>query len=74
VKTVPGRIVAVADVFDALLHERPYKPAWPLEEAVTEIAAGAGHHLDPAAVRAFLELDRGALLGPLVSGAGSASV
>ena len=32
-----GRIVAIADVFDALTHDRPYKKAWSLEEAVTEI-------------------------------------
>ena len=69
---LPGRIVAVADVFDALRNERPYKRAWPLDEAVTEIAAGAGRHFDPAVVAAFLELDHAAPPGPL-SGAGSAT-
>ena len=51
-----GRIVAVADVFDALTHSRPYKRAWPLEAAVREIAAQAGRQFDPAAVDAFLRL------------------
>jgi putative two-component system response regulator len=32
-----GRIVAVADVFDALTHERPYKRAWPVEQVVEEM-------------------------------------
>ena len=49
-----GRIVAVADVFDALTSERPYKKAWPLEEARAHLAANAGTHFDPACVEAFL--------------------
>ncbi len=49
-----GRIVAVVDIFDALTHSRPYKPAWPVEEAVAEIRAQAGRHLDPGVVEAFL--------------------
>ena len=49
-----GRIVAVADVFDALTSERPYKKAWPLEEAVTFLKEGRGKHFDPACVDAFL--------------------
>jgi HD-GYP domain-containing protein (c-di-GMP phosphodiesterase class II) len=53
---LPGRIVAVADVFDALTHARPYKQAWPLDDAVREIAAQAGRQFDPAAVDAFLRL------------------
>jgi PAS domain S-box-containing protein len=48
-----GRIVAVADVFDALTHERPYKGAWPVAEALAEIERGAGGHFDPTVVRAF---------------------
>jgi putative two-component system response regulator len=50
---LPGRIVAIADVFDALTHDRPYKRAWDLEAAVTEIRAQAGAQFDPAVVRAF---------------------
>ena len=54
--TIPpaGRIVAVADVFDALTHARPYKAAWPVADAVAEIAWQAGRQFDPAVVAAFL--------------------
>jgi PAS domain S-box-containing protein/putative nucleotidyltransferase with HDIG domain len=48
-----GRIVAVADVFDALTHERPYKAAWPAEEAIEEIESQAGRQFDPEVVAAF---------------------
>lgn len=56
---ISGRIVAVADVFDALTHARPYKAAWSVEAALKEMAQQAGHHFDPALLRVFLEL-RGA--------------
>ena len=49
-----GRIVAVADVFDALTHERPYKRAWPVGAAIAEIRHGAGSQFDPRVVAAFL--------------------
>ena len=48
-----GRIVAVADVFDALTSSRPYKRAWPVEEALRYIREGAGKHFDPAVVAIF---------------------
>lgn len=48
-----GRIVAVADVFDALTSVRPYKPAWSLQEAIAELHAGAGRHFDPRLVTLF---------------------
>jgi PAS domain S-box-containing protein len=54
---ISGRIVAVADVFDALTHERPYKPAWPVEDAVEEIRRFRGSQFDPAVVDAFEQLD-----------------
>ena len=50
-----GRIVAVADVFDALCCERPYKAAWPIEKAHAEILACGGSHFDPRCVEAFVE-------------------
>jgi HD-GYP domain-containing protein (c-di-GMP phosphodiesterase class II) len=49
-----GRIAAVADVFDALTSERPYKPGWPLLKARDEIVRNRGTHFDPACVDAFL--------------------
>ena len=51
-----GRIVAVADVFDALIDERPYKPAWPQKRAVREICSQAGKQFDPQVVEAFLQV------------------
>ena len=49
-----GRIVAVADVFDALTSERPYKRAWPLGDACQFLEDGRGKHFDPLCVEAFL--------------------
>lgn len=51
-----GRIVAVADVFDALMHERPYKRAWPKAEALAELERQAGRQFDPQVVRAALKV------------------
>jgi putative two-component system response regulator len=51
-----GRIVAVADVFDALTHARTYKPAWPREAALTEIEGQRGRQFDPEVVEAFLRV------------------
>ena len=51
-----GRIVAVADVFDALTQKRPYKPAWPVEEAVAEIERQRARQFDPNVVAAFLRV------------------
>jgi len=54
-----ARIVAVADVYDALRSRRPYKPGWSREEAAAYIADQAGKHFDPACVEAFLcQLER----------------
>ncbi len=54
-KDIPlfGRIVAVADVFDALTSERPYKKAWGMEQASQLLRDGAGIHFDPECVSAF---------------------
>jgi putative two-component system response regulator len=51
-----ARIVAVADVFDALSHARPYRPAWPIERIVDEIRTKTGRHFDPDVADAFLKL------------------
>ena len=48
-----GRIVAVADVFDALTSERPYKAAWEIPRAVEFMRQNRGNHFDPACVDAF---------------------
>lgn len=52
-----GRIVAVADVFDALIHARPYKQPWTLDEALQEIQYLSGKQFDPMVVSAFFKLD-----------------
>jgi response regulator RpfG family c-di-GMP phosphodiesterase len=49
-----GRIMAIADVYDALISKRCYKPAFPHEKAVEIIKDGSGKHFDPAMVDAFL--------------------
>jgi two-component system response regulator RpfG len=48
-----ARIVAVADVFDALMSERPYKQAWPMEKALELLRNESGRHFDPQCVDAF---------------------
>jgi len=48
-----ARIVAVADVFDALTSVRPYKTAWTFDEALAFVKAESGRHFDPACVHAF---------------------
>jgi cyclic di-GMP phosphodiesterase len=53
---IAGRIVTVADVFDALMSERPYKKAWPLAEALEEIKRQSGRQFDPRVVDAFLKI------------------
>ena len=49
-----GRIVAIADVFDALTSKRPYKEAWSLEQAIAYLTKEKGKHFDPELVDAFL--------------------
>ncbi len=50
---VEGRITAIADVWDALTHERPYKPAWERERALQEVFSLCCKHFDPEVVAAF---------------------
>jgi PAS domain S-box-containing protein/putative nucleotidyltransferase with HDIG domain len=51
---LPGRIVAVADVFDAITHARPYKLALPAEHAIAEITRASGTQFDALVVEAFM--------------------
>jgi putative two-component system response regulator len=51
-----GRIVAVADVFDALTQKRPYKAAWPVGDAIAEIERQRSRQFDPSLVDAFLRV------------------
>lgn len=57
-KDIPlsARIVAVADVFDALSNRRCYKDAWSIDDSFTEIQNGAGSHFDPEIVLAFMQV------------------
>jgi len=51
---IEGRMVAIADVFDALLSHRPYKEPWPIEKVSDYIEEQAGHHFDPDITSVFL--------------------
>ena len=55
---ITGRIVAVADVFDALTHGRPYKPAWSAVDAIAEMQRQSGRRFDPQVLDAFLTARR----------------
>jgi len=57
-KEIPlsARIVAVADVFDALSHKRCYKDAWSIDDAFAEIQDNSGSHFDPEVVLAFMQV------------------
>ena len=50
-----GRIIALADVLDALTSARPYKNAWPVDEALDYVKSNSGTHFDPDCVAAFFE-------------------
>jgi HD-GYP domain-containing protein (c-di-GMP phosphodiesterase class II) len=51
-----ARIIAVADVWDALRSDRPYRKAWPEEKALEYIREQAGQHFDPQVVEVFLRV------------------
>lgn len=53
-----ARIVAIADVYDALTSVRPYKKAWPNEKALEYVSSQAGRHFDPNLVQAFAALNK----------------
>ncbi|MBB1267748.1 DUF3369 domain-containing protein [Shewanella sp. SR44-3] len=50
-----ARIVAIADVFDALTHKRCYKEAWPLPDVLAEMQRGSGTHFDPHILQVFID-------------------
>jgi HD-GYP domain-containing protein (c-di-GMP phosphodiesterase class II) len=52
---LPARIVAVADVYDALTTKRVYKDAWTVDDAFEHLKAGSGTHFDPTCVGAILD-------------------
>jgi len=59
---IAGQLVALADVFDALTHERPYKKAWPLAKALEEIDDLRNRQFDPEIVDAFTKMTPGAFI------------
>lgn len=61
-----ARVVAVADVFDALVSARPYKGPWAADTAAAEIEAGSGKHFDPKVAAVFLGLYRSGQLNDLI--------
>ncbi len=54
---IEGRIVAIADVFDALTSERPYKKSWPIEKAIQFLKDERGRHFDADLVNIFINLE-----------------
>ncbi len=54
--SLEGRVVAVADVFDALTSERPYKKAWEIDDALKFMQEQKGRHFQPELIDAFLEI------------------
>jgi putative two-component system response regulator len=68
---LPGRIVTVADVFDALTHRRPYKEPWPIPVAVREILSETGTKFDPRVTEEFGKLDHASLVHPARNAAGA---
>jgi putative two-component system response regulator len=68
-----GRVVAICDVFDALLSVRPYKDAWTLDDALAEIRAQSGRHFDPSLVEPFERLARAVAPASFEGGSGDGS-
>ena len=63
-----ARIMCVADVFDALTSERPYRPRMPIGQALSVIREGAGSHFDPEVVELFFKLPLSRVLGIMAHG------
>jgi putative two-component system response regulator len=64
---ISGRIVSVADVWDTLTHDRPYRQAWEAERALAEINAHSGTQFDPKVIAAFATIDLTDLWRPHVA-------
>jgi putative two-component system response regulator len=56
---LPARLFALADVWDALRSDRPYRKGWPAERVREHIRSLAGTHFDPQVVEVFLQVTRG---------------
>ena len=63
-----ARIVAVADVYDALTHARPYRRAWPRERVIAELRRKTGTHFDPRVLDVFLDVVQSDLAPQIVVG------
>jgi HD-GYP domain-containing protein (c-di-GMP phosphodiesterase class II) len=64
-----ARIVAVVDVFDALVSHRPYKGIWAADKAINEIRKGIGSHFDPKIAEGFIGLFERGELNDLIAAA-----
>jgi len=63
---IEGRIIAIADAFDAMISHRPYKKALPIKEAINEIKKCKGSHFDPIIADIFIELYNEGSLNPIL--------
>ena len=51
-----GRIAAIADVYDALISDRPYKKGWEKSDAINYMKDNSGKHFDPDLIEVFMKL------------------
>lgn len=65
-----ARITAAADSFDAITHKRPYKDAWPIDHALSEMTAQRGRQFDPDVIEAFMRLDHDTVVEPILGADG----
>jgi HD-GYP domain-containing protein (c-di-GMP phosphodiesterase class II) len=64
---LPGRIISVADAFDAMTSDRPYRSGLPVRRAMAELRRNAGRQFDPVVVEAFMKVWRQGRLAPLLA-------
>jgi response regulator RpfG family c-di-GMP phosphodiesterase len=65
-----ARITAAADSFDAITHKRPYKEAWPIDQAIGEMVSQRGRQFDPDVIDAFMRLDHRIVVEPILDARG----